>query len=298
MRKRVGVVRLALAAALAVALIASAAAAEAVPGARHDFLAYFAAESSIVAVAAWALSGAFLLARSPAPAWVHVLRGAAVSYGLVLASCRLLIALPWQASGGFPLPAVNVLVTLVVPVLLLADWILVGDRRPLSASYLRWVAAFPVLWSTITLLRGIQTDWTPYPLLDPATAGIRLPLYLGGTGLVALGAGMITSWLSRREALLPMDRAAAAVDAAPAPLLGGVPLEPPVDLPSVPTLPTVVSAEPVGASSVLDEPAAPLQAFRFVDPPPISEPGTTGRRSSDRAAPSHPVVRGACSRRP
>src|SRR4051812_3543347 len=215
MRTAVAIGRLGVAVALAAALAVSAAVAAPAPGAGHDFLAYYASQASIIAVAAWALSGAFLLARGPAPAWVHVLRGAAVAYAMVLASCRLLISLPWQTSGGYPVPALNVFITLVAPVLLVADWALVGDRRPLSHSFLRWVAAYPVLWVTVTLLRGIESGWSPYPLLIPATAGMKLPLYLGAICLVALAAGAIVSWMSRRAPLLPMDRAARAVEPVP-----------------------------------------------------------------------------------
>lgn len=262
-RKRVGVVRLLVAAALATGLAASLVAAEQRPGAGHDFLAYFATQSSILAIFACALSGAFLLARGPAPAWVHPVRAAAVSYALVLVVTRLLIALPWQASSAFPIAAVNVFLMLVAPLLLLADWVLVGDRRPLSHSFLRWIAAFPVLWSSITLLRGIQTGWTPYPLLSPATAGVRLPLYLGGTILVSLAAGAIVSWLSRQRALLPMDPAAQAVETAPTPML-------PIDLPPLQP-PTPVDSPPVAAAApILDQPAAPREAFRFVEPPETS----------------------------
>jgi hypothetical protein len=154
-----------------------------------------------------------------------------------------------------------VFVNLVAPVLLVADWVLVGDRRPLSHSFLRWVAAYPVLWSTLTLLRGMQSGWMPYPLLNPVTAGPRLPLYLAAISLVSLAAGALTSWLSRRRPLLPMDRAARAVETAPEPVL------PPLDLPTVldalPTPPEVLAP----LLPPIPEPAAPLQAFAFVEPP-------------------------------
>jgi hypothetical protein len=261
MRFAVAFGRLGVAAALAVALGVSAAASNGTRTGAHDFLAYFATQSSFIALAAWALSGGFLLARSPAPSWVHVLRAAAVSYAMVLATCRLLIALPWQASSGYPLPVVNVFVNLVAPVLLVADWVFVGDRRPLSHSFLRWVAAYPVLWSTVTLLRGMETGWMPYPLLNPVTAGARLPLFLGAICLVALAAGALTSWMSRRRPLLPMDRAARAVETAPTPIV------PPLDLPKVldalPPPPELL--EPLLPPAV--QPAAPLQAFAFVEPP-------------------------------
>ncbi len=282
MRIAVAVARLGIAGALAVALVVSAAAAARRFGTGYDFLAYFTAQTSILAVAALVLSGAFLLARGAAPAWVHLLRGAAVAYALVMASCRLLIALPWQGSGGFPLPAANVFVCLVAPVLLLADWALVGDRRPLSHSFLRWIGAYPVLWSTLTLLRGIDTGWTPYPLLNPATAGARMPLFLAGTGLVALAAGAIVSWMSRRASLLPMGPEARAIEPTPlAPTALEVVASRLLDVVAPEdeehAAPTVASLAPqvapaAGPLAPGSEPA-PLRPFAFVDPPPARADG-------------------------
>jgi hypothetical protein len=261
MRTAIAIGRLGVAVAISVALAVSAAASAAIPTGAHDFLAYFATQSSLISIAAWALSGAFLLARGPAPAWVHVLRAAAVSYAMVLATCRLVIALPWQPSSGFPLPAANVFINLVAPLLLIADWMLIGDRRPLSQSFLRWVAAYPVLWSTVTLLRGMESGWMPYPLLNPVTAGPRLPLYLGAICLVSLAAGVLTTWMSRRHGLMPLDPAARAVEAVPEPVV------PPLDLPAPLDGLPLVPPPPPGV-----EPAAPLQVFAFVEPPESSAP--------------------------
>jgi hypothetical protein len=118
---------------------------------------------------------------------------------------------------------------------------------------------------------------SPAPKRGFDSTNARSPIGLDGLdfrlvvgGLVALGAGAVTTWLSRRPALLPMDPGVAAVEAAPEPLLGAVPLEPPAELPAV------APVEPVGTGSLLDEPAAPLQAFRFVEPPPLDGPQQDG----------------------
>jgi hypothetical protein len=280
MRSAVAIGRLGVAGLLAVALAVSAAMGSASRDGMPDFLAYFATQSSLIAIAAWTLSAAFLLARGPAPAWVHVLRGAAVSYAIVLAACRPLIALPWQPSSGYPIPAVNVFITLLAPALLAADWVFIGDRRPLSPSFLRWVAAYPVLWSTLTLLRGMDTGWAPYPLLNPVTAGPRLPLYLGAISLSALAAGALTSWMSRRRPLLPMDPAARAVETGPTPVL------PPLDLPS-PSEVLPPSVAPLLRPA--PEPAAPLQAFAFVEPPE-AEPVPAESPATDATEPPEPAT--------
>ena len=205
-RKGVVVARLLLAAALGAALVASVVSRSPGPNGFIDFLAYLPTQVTLIGIAALVAGSVALLRGGPTPGWIVALRGAAVTYGIVLAMARLLIALPWQTSGGFPLPLANVLLTMVAPLLLALDWVIVGDRYALTPSFLRWIAAYPLLWSTFTLLRGIQTGWTPYPLLNPSVAGVRLPIYLTATVLLALAAGSITSWLSRQPAWVPFHQ--------------------------------------------------------------------------------------------
>lgn len=200
----VAAARLVLAAALVGALVASVAAHSPGPAGPIDFLAYFITQVTLLEIVALVASVVVLLRGQETPGWLVILRGAAVTYALVLATARLLVALPWQSTGGFSLPVPTVLLTLVAPLLLLLDWLVVGDRRPLTPSFLRWVAAYPVLWSALTLLRGIETGWTPYPVLNPAVSGARLPAFLVATVLFALAMGSIASWISRRPSWLPL----------------------------------------------------------------------------------------------
>ncbi|MEV4611175.1 Pr6Pr family membrane protein [Kitasatospora sp. NPDC049258] len=88
-------------------------------------------------------------------------------YGLLLSGYSLGLLLPW----------VNDIVHRVMPVVYLADWLLMPPAARLGrTTVLKWLV-FPLVYLAYTLLRGPLVDWYPYPFVDP-----RLP---GGYGRVA-----------------------------------------------------------------------------------------------------------------
>jgi hypothetical protein len=65
----------------------------------------------------------------------------------------------------------------VMPVVVMADWLIDPTREPIPfRRAVAWVA-FPVGWTAFTLVRGAIDGRYPYPFLDPAN---------GGYGVVAL----------------------------------------------------------------------------------------------------------------
>lgn len=66
----------------------------------------------------------------------------------------------------------------VMPVAVMADWLIEPPHRPLTfrRALIPWLAP-PLAWTAFTLLRGAIDGWYPYPFLNPAN---------GGYGTVAL----------------------------------------------------------------------------------------------------------------
>ena len=65
----------------------------------------------------------------------------------------------------------------LMPVVVLADWLIDPPRRPIAfRPALIWLA-YPLTWTAFTLVRGAVDGWYPYPFLDPEN---------GGYGVVAL----------------------------------------------------------------------------------------------------------------
>jgi hypothetical protein len=71
---------------------------------------------------------------------------------------------------------VNTIVHYVVPVMMVAGWLLFGPRPRIDRRAIGWSLLFPVLWLAYTLIRGAIWAWYPYPFVDvtgTATRGSR-----------------------------------------------------------------------------------------------------------------------------
>lgn len=128
-----------------------------------NFFSYFTNLSNIAGAAVLLAGGTLgLLNRGRLP---DLLRGAVVLY-LVVTGLIYLIALSGYELGLL-LPWVNTVLHRVMPLVLLADWLVDPPRRPIGRRrVLPWLV-FPLLYLTYTLIRGAITDWYPYPFLEP-----------------------------------------------------------------------------------------------------------------------------------
>ena len=84
-----------------------------------------------------------------------------VVYALLLSGTDVDTATPW----------VNTVVHQLMPIAVIADWLLDPPRRQISfRDSLVWLV-YPLAWTAYTLIRGPIADWYPYPFLDPANGG-------------------------------------------------------------------------------------------------------------------------------
>jgi FAR-17a/AIG1-like protein len=74
-------------------------------------------------------------------------------------------------------PWINVLLHYVMPVAIVADWLIQPGRPPNNARDWVLVPAWPLVYVVYVLVRGALVGWYPYPFLDPK---------LGSYGRVAL----------------------------------------------------------------------------------------------------------------
>lgn len=72
---------------------------------------------------------------------------------------------------GALLPWVNTVLHSVMPIVVVADWLLDPPARRLSMRDGCLCLVFPALYLVYTLLRGDATGWYPYPFLNPALVG-------------------------------------------------------------------------------------------------------------------------------
>lgn len=131
------------------------------------FFSYFTIDSNLLAAALFL----YLAARRSVPrsTTTELVRGAAVVYmtvtgvvfTLLLAGTDVDTAVPW----------VNDIVHSVMPIVVVADWLI---DPPLVRQTLRqaitWLS-FPLVWLAYTLVKGPIVGKYPYPFLDPANGG-------------------------------------------------------------------------------------------------------------------------------
>lgn len=168
-----------------------------------NYFSYFTVQSNILGVLVL-LIGGVLDPRSPR--WQAV-RGAVtlyllitgVIYAVLLAGIDVMLTDKW----------VNDTMHRVLPIVLVADWILVSARLRVSPALIVGWLAYPIVYCGYSLIRGELVHWYPYPFLDPRGQGY--PSLLIGVVILAVVITMMAiavAWLGavrgRRDAAVPV----------------------------------------------------------------------------------------------
>lgn len=155
-----------------------------------NFFSYFTIESNLIS-ATLLLVGA---ARWNRPLSLDLLRGGAVVYmsttgivfTLLLSGTDVDTTIPW----------VDAVVHELMPLVVVADWLLDPPGRRLTMGQgVVWLS-FPLAWLVYTLLRGSITGLYPYPFLNPANGGYT-SVWVHGVAILVLMAVLCAAvvWL-------------------------------------------------------------------------------------------------------
>ena len=171
-----------------------------------NYFSYFTIDSNLIAVAVFV--ACVVGWRRERSARLDFLRGASVVYmavvgivfSLLLSNTDVDTALPW----------VNFVVHELMPIAVVADWLIDPPARRLTMRQgLTWLA-FPAVWLAYTLIKGPIVGKYPYPFLDPANGGYGMvavycvAILVGMTAFIAvvvwvgnaLGSRMQRSWVA------------------------------------------------------------------------------------------------------
>jgi hypothetical protein len=132
-----------------------------------NFFSYFTIQSNLIGAAVLL----YLAVRAGAPRSGRVdwWRGAACVYLTV--TFFVVIVLLKETDVGPQLPWVDVVLHKLVPVVVVADYLIDPPTTRLSISDgLLWLV-YPLAWLGYTMIRGPIAGWYPYPFLDPAKGG-------------------------------------------------------------------------------------------------------------------------------
>lgn len=150
------------------------------PGSRFvvNFFSFFTIDSNLLAIVVLTLTAAY--GGRPRPAGIEALRGAATLYMAITGVVFALLLSGLQEDLQLTLPWVNDVLHTLMPIVLVADWLLDRPRIRLERRLIGAWLLFPVAWAAYTLVRGPIVVWYPYPFIDPRIHGY------GGVTVIAI----------------------------------------------------------------------------------------------------------------
>ena len=184
------VLRLAVAALVVVAIVATMAAAA--PVVIVNFFGYFTVQGNVIGAVVAVVGAVRLLRGTPGSSTWTVIRWAAASYLAVVGVVYWALLAPLGAAGGVAVPWANIVLHLITPVLAVLDLLLAPDRDRPPLRLLPLVLVYPLVWTVVVLVRGATDGWVPYPFLDPSQ----------GYGVVAAWAALVAGVFTGAAALL------------------------------------------------------------------------------------------------
>ncbi|CAN5168893.1 Pr6Pr family membrane protein [soil metagenome] len=176
-----------------------------------NFFSFFTIQSNVAAVVVFLIGAGLLVARTGAdPDWFNVLRACVVSYMVVTGIVYNLLLRNVPLPQGATLEWSNEILHVVVPILMLLDWLFSPGRIAVPWRKLWIVAVYPIVWVVYTMVRGPFTPnevtgvsyWYPYPFLNPDISpngylSVSFYVVLIALVIIAVGAGVIV--ISRRR---------------------------------------------------------------------------------------------------
>jgi hypothetical protein len=132
-----------------------------------NYFSFFTIQSNLIAVGLL-VAGVVMWRADRSPA-LDFLRGAAVVYMTVTGIIYFLLLRNTDVDTA--IPWVNGVVHELMPLVIVADWLIDPPRARIASSRgLLWLS-YPLVWIVYTLIRGAITSWYPYPFVNPANGG-------------------------------------------------------------------------------------------------------------------------------
>ncbi len=163
-----------------------------------NFLSFFTIESNIFAGLVLLATGLASVARRPIR-WDN-LRGAGTLYmvatGLVYNTLLLDVEVGNLASW------VNNVTHRLIPLVMLADWLIAPPRHRIQRrTTLLWLV-FPIFYCAYSLIRGPFVDFYPYPFLDPRLDGGygRVAIFVAVLAIAFGLLALLIAWVGNRMA--------------------------------------------------------------------------------------------------
>jgi hypothetical protein len=153
-----------------------------------NFLSYFTIETNIL-VAVILLLSAIAIARGKNTK-LDVIRSATVVYILVVGLGFSILLAGLENTEFTAVPWDNIVLHYIMPTVMLVDFFIDRPKHRLHFKHsLTWLL-FPIVYIAYSLIRGVVTDWYPYPFLNPSLNGYSA-VALAIAGMLVLSIGII-----------------------------------------------------------------------------------------------------------
>lgn len=166
---------------------------------KANFFSFFTIQSNLLGVVA--LFALVLVPRARRTSLFDGARTAVVLYMAITGVVFALLLSGLQEELQTTVSWVDFVVHKLMPVVLVADWLLDPPRHRLPrVAVLAWLA-YPLTWLAYTLVRGEAEGWYPYPFVDVTKLGYDGVLVRSvalAAGFALAGAGLL--WLGNRRA--------------------------------------------------------------------------------------------------
>ena len=160
-----------------------------------NFFGFFTMQSNLMAAGVVLVAAVLEFRRRTPPEWFVPARAAVTTYMVVVGVVYNLLLR--TIAGGVELPWANWVLHVAFPLYVLADWLLMRDRRPLSYRVIRLILVHPLVWVAVVLVRGATDGWVPYPFLDPSTGYASVLVYVVGIAVSFAAFGALVILASR-----------------------------------------------------------------------------------------------------
>ena len=165
-----------------------------------NFFGYFTIQSNLLLAVTALIAGAAGLRRAGTQSrWLVALRALATVCMIVVGFVYVTLLLPLGAAGGVPLPWANLVMHVLGPILVILDWGLSRDRRPLPWRMSLLQLIYPLAWTAVVLVRGATDGWVPYPFLDPAQGYGAVAVTVALIAVVFFACSAAVVWWSRKR---------------------------------------------------------------------------------------------------
>lgn len=134
-----------------------------------NFFSYFTNLSNIFAAVVLLTESVLSWRGKELGPWWQILR--CVSVACMALVGIVFTALLREVDLGSLLPWINAWLHYVMPIVIVADWLILSPHRPIPLSRLGVAVLFPLAYLAYALTRGAATDWYAYPFLNPANGG-------------------------------------------------------------------------------------------------------------------------------